>query len=59
MILLLCIVIWKKPSLQIKLGNVLIRSDLNVPINNKKVSDNFRILKAVSYLDELKKSLRT
>lgn len=41
--------------MQIKLGNVLIRSDLNVPINNKKVSDNFRILKAVSYLDELKK----
>ena len=41
--------------MQIKLGNVLVESDLNVPINNKKVSDNFRILKAVSYLDELKK----
>ena len=41
--------------MQHKLGNVLVRSDLNVPINNKKVLDNFRILKAVSYLDDLKK----
>ena len=36
-----------------KLGNVLIRSDLNVPINNGKVLDNFRIIKSVEYVQKI------
>ncbi len=35
------------------LGNVLIRSDLNVPINNGKILDNFRIIKSVEYVQEI------
>ncbi len=35
------------------LGNVLIRSDLNVPINNGKVLDNFRIIKSVEYVQKI------
>ena len=35
------------------LGNVLIRSDLNVPINNGKILDNFRIIKSVEYVKEI------
>ena len=35
------------------LGNVLIRSDLNVPINNGKILDNFRIIKSVEYLQKI------
>ena len=35
------------------LGNVLIRSDLNVPISNGTVLDNFRILKSIEYIEEL------
>ena len=38
-----------------KLGNVLIRADLNVPINNRKILDNFRILKSIEYIEELQK----
>ena len=38
-----------------KLGNVLIRSDLNVPINNGTILDNFRIIKSLDYIKELKK----
>ena len=35
------------------LGNVLIRSDLNVPINNGKILDNFRIIKSVEYVQRI------
>ncbi len=35
------------------LGNVLIRSDLNVPIRNGTVLDNFRIKKSIDYIEEL------
>ena len=35
------------------LGNVLIRSDLNVPISNGTVLDNFRIKKSIEYIEEL------
>ena len=37
------------------LGNVLIRSDLNVPIRNGTVLDNFRIKKSIEYIEELQK----
>ena len=36
-----------------KLGNVLIRSDLNVPIDNGSILDNFRIIKSIEYIKEL------
>ena len=36
------------------LGNVLIRSDLNVPISNGKITDNFRIKQALSSIEHLK-----
>ena len=35
------------------LGNVLIRSDLNVPINSGNVLDNFRIIKSVEYVQKI------
>ena len=35
------------------LGNVLIRSDLNVPIRNGTVLDNYRIKKSIEYIEEL------
>ena len=35
------------------LRNVLIRSDLNVPINNGKILDNFRIIKSVEYVQKI------
>ena len=35
------------------LGNVLIRSDLNVPIKNGKIKDNFRILKSVGIVETI------
>ena len=35
------------------LGNVLIRSDLNAPIRNGTVLDNFRIKKSIEYIEEL------
>ena len=37
------------------LGNVLIRSDLNVPISNGIVLDNFRIIKSIEYIEALEK----
>ncbi len=37
------------------LGNVLIRSDLNVPISNGIVLDNFRIIKSIEYVEALEK----
>ncbi len=36
-----------------ELGNVLIRSDLNVPIDNGNILDNFRIKKSIEYIEEL------
>ena len=38
-----------------KLGNVLVRSDLNVPIDNGSILDNFRIIKSIEYIEELEK----
>ncbi|MDG2082257.1 MAG: phosphoglycerate kinase [Candidatus Actinomarina sp.] len=38
-----------------QLGNTLIRADLNVPIHKKVVKDNFRIIKAIEYLEDLRK----
>ena len=35
------------------LGNVLIRSDLNVPIKNGEITDNFRILKSVEIVETI------
>ena len=36
------------------LGNVLIRSDLNVPISNGKITDNIRIKQALSSIEQIK-----
>ncbi len=36
------------------LGNVLIRSDLNVPISNGKITDNFRVKQALSSIEQIK-----
>ena len=41
------------------LGNVLIRSDLNVPIKNGEITDNFRILKSVEILENILDKSRT
>ena len=41
------------------LGNVLIRSDLNVPIKNGEITDNFRILKSVEILESILDKSRT
>ena len=41
------------------LGDVLIRSDLNVPILNGKITDNFRIKKALSSIEKIKKISET
>ena len=37
------------------LGNVLIRSDLNVPIINGVISDDYRIYKSLEILDKILK----
>ena len=37
------------------LGNVLVRSDLNVPISNGIISDNYRIIKSIENFDKLEK----
>ncbi len=41
------------------LGNVLIRSDLNVPIINGKISDNYRIYKSLENVNDLLQKART
>ena len=41
------------------LGNVLIRSDLNVPIINKNISDEYRIYKSLEILDKIYNYSRT
>ena len=41
------------------LGNVLIRSDLNVPIKNGEITDNFRILKSVGIVETILKKSKT
>ena len=41
-------------SSDLKLGNTLIRADLNVPMDKKVIQDNFRINKAIQYLDEVR-----
>ena len=35
------------------LGNVLIRSDLNVPIINNNISDEYRIYKSLEILEKI------
>ena len=41
-------------SSDLKLGNTLIRADLNVPMDKQEIQDNFRINKAIQYLDEVR-----
>lgn len=41
-------------SSDLKLGNTLIRADLNVPMAKQVIQDNFRINKAIQYLDEVR-----
>ena len=41
------------------LGNVLIRADLNVPIENEKIADNFRIKQALSSIEQIKNFSKT
>ncbi len=41
------------------LGNVLIRSDLNVPIKDGEITDNFRILKSVGIVENILDKSRT
>jgi len=41
------------------LGNVLIRSDLNVPIKNGEITDYFRILKSVGVIEKIFDKSRT
>ena len=41
-------------SSDLKLGNSLIRADLNVPMDKQVIQDNFRINKAIQYLDEVR-----
>ena len=41
-------------SSDLKLGNTLIRADLNVPMDKQVIQDNFRINKAIQYLDEVR-----
>ena len=41
------------------LGNVLIRSDLNVPIKNGKISDNYRIYKSLENVNDFLQKART
>ena len=41
------------------LGNVLIRADLNVPITNGKIADNFRIKQALSSIEQIKNFSKT
>ena len=41
------------------LGNVLIRADLNVPIENEKIADNFRIKQALSSIEQIKNISKT
>ena len=41
------------------LGNVLIRSDLNVPIKNGKITDNFRIYKSLEIVENIIDKSRT
>ena len=41
------------------LGNVLIRSDLNVPNKNGKITDNFRILKSIEIIKYILDKSRT
>ena len=38
-----------------KSNKLLVRADLNVPIRNGKVLDNFRIIKALTNIEQLKK----
>ena len=40
-------------------GNTLIRADLNVPMQNQVIQDNFRINKAIEYLEEIRTRSKT
>ena len=41
------------------LGNVLIRSDLNVPIMNGNITDDYRIYKSMEILDKIYDNSKT
>ena len=41
-------------SSDLKLGNTLIRADLNVPMDKQVIQDDFRINKAIQHLDEVR-----
>ena len=41
-------------SSDLKLGNTLIRADLNVPMDEQVIQDDFRINKAIQHLDEVR-----
>ena len=41
-------------SSDLKLGNTLIRADLNVPMDKQVIQDDFRINKAIQHLDEIR-----
>lgn len=49
----------KKDQIKERLGNVLVRSDLNVPILNNKITDNFRISKSIEIIDKIYEDSRT
>ena len=49
----------KKDQIKERLGNVLVRSDLNVPILNNKVTDKFRISKSIEIIDKIYEDSRT
>jgi len=53
--------IWRNHNLSNldNLGNVLIRSDLNVPNKNGKITDNFRILKSIEIIKYILDKSRT
>jgi len=41
------------------LGHTLIRADLNSPIQNKTIQDNFRIIKALEHLKKIRENSKT
>ena len=49
----------KKDQIKERLGNVLVRSDLNVPILNNKVADKFRISKSIEIIEKIYEDSRT
>ena len=48
-----------KPNNHTDLGDVLIRSDLNVPMINNEITDKFRISKSINIINSIYESSRT